>query len=197
MNLTLLISHHNQQNHIFVFLSFFLKGTVKTPLPSHFCVTFYWNIFCLLTRDIYPTLVQKKQDGSFDILLSYVQDWGLNEKIWRNTIVPIWLLSEPKMTGGTPGSGGTLRQKFILIDIWHLNIWIFEYLTIWIYGHLNIWTSEHLKIWTSEHWNIGTIDTLEHWNIGTLEHWNIWTFNIQSASNSILWYQLHWCVRCI
>ena len=42
-------------------------------------------------------------------------------------------------------SGGTLRQKLNLIEIWHL---IFD---IW---HLNIWTFEHLNIWTFEHLNI-------------------------------------------
>ena len=43
-------------------------------------------------------------------------------------------------------SGGTLRQKFNLIEIWHLNIRTFEHLNIWIFEHLNIWTFEHLNI---------------------------------------------------
>jgi len=79
------------------------------------------------------------------------------------------------------------------LNIWkfeHLNISTLEHLNIWTFEHLNIWTFEHLNIWTFKHLNICTsnIWIIEQWNIGTLEHW---TFDIQSASISILWHQLH------
>ena len=87
-----------------------------------------------------------------------------------------------------------LRQRFhhpevcsdksltlLTYDIWHLNVWTFEYLNIWRFEDLKSWTFEHLNIWTFEHLNIRSfehweIGILERWNIRTLEHWNIGTW---------------------
>ena len=70
------------------------------------------------------------------------------------------ITSHIKKKNDRRNSGGTPRQKFNLIEIWHLtfDIWTFEHLNIWTFGHLDIWTFGHMDIWTFEHWNIGTLE---------------------------------------
>ena len=57
----------------------------------------------------------------------------------------------------------------------------------WTNGPMDQWTNEPMDQWTRN--SCDPIKRKTHWNIGTLK---IWTFNIQLASISILWHQLHW-----
>ena len=87
-----------------------------------------------------------------------------------------WETVESKERNDRRNSGGTLRQKFYLIDIWHL-----------------LFNIQPIDQWTKGPWTNGVVDKKflrPYGKKNTLEHWNIWTIE-HSTSISILWHQLH------
>ena len=63
-------------------------------------------------------------------------------------------------------SGGILRQKFNLIDVWHLisDIWHLTYdIWQWTNGPMDKWTSDLMDQWANE--------PMEQWTNGPMDQW--------------------------
>ena len=92
------------------------------------------------------------------------------------------ITSHIKKKNDRRNSGGTPRQKFNLIEIWHFIFYILHRpRDPWTNGPIDQWTNRQetlATLWKEKH-----IGTLDYWNIGTLEHLNLWIFE---QSHSIL-----------
>ena len=112
------------------------------------------------------------------------------------------LLSELKMTGGTPE---VRSVKINLIDFWHLTFDLIDFLTLTFdlidfcfltfdIQLMDQWTNEPMDQWTNGlidqrtngpmdkkllrlYENKNTLENLKYWNIGTFEHLNIGTLD--------------------
>ena len=75
-------------------------------------------------------------------------------------------------------SGGSLRQKFNLVDIWHLthdngpmDQWTDGLMDQWTNGPMDQWTNGPMDQWTNEPMDQWTNGPMDQWTNGPVEQW--------------------------
>ena len=134
---------------------------------------------CILAKLVLIDLTKKRTEKKTLLLAQLIQ---IQSKLTASMCVSLFDGKNDRRN-----SGGTLRQKFHLINIWHLifDIWHMTFYIFhstngpmdqWINGPMDQWTNGPMDQWTNgpmDHWTNGTMDNvqLDQRTDGPVDHW--------------------------